>query len=50
MAVIDPGALRDLRRRFGANYRRLVALKDRFDPDNLVHLNANIRPSAGARG
>ncbi len=26
-------------------YRRLVALKDRFDPDNVFHLNQNIPPS-----
>jgi Berberine and berberine like len=29
-----------------AKYRRLVALKDRFDPGNLFRRNANILPSA----
>jgi FAD/FMN-containing dehydrogenase len=27
-------------------YDRLVALKDRYDPDNVLHLNQNIAPSA----
>jgi FAD/FMN-containing dehydrogenase len=29
-------------------YRRLVALKDKYDPDNLFRLNQNIKPSAQA--
>ncbi len=37
-----------LRRVYGdEKYERLVALKDRWDPDNLFRLNANITPSAG---
>ena len=28
--------------------RRLVAIKDRYDPENVFHLNHNIQPSGGA--
>ncbi|HEU4974097.1 MAG TPA: FAD-binding oxidoreductase [Baekduia sp.] len=38
-----------VREAFGeTKYARLVALKDRYDPDNLFHLNQNIRPSTQA--
>jgi hypothetical protein len=31
---------------YGANYPRLVALKNTYDPTNFFHLNRNIRPSS----
>jgi len=34
-----------VRAAYGANYERLVALKNKYDPTNFFRLNANIRPT-----
>ncbi|MDZ8257639.1 FAD-binding oxidoreductase [Nostoc sp. ChiQUE01b] len=31
---------------YGANYDRLVQIKKRYDPDNIFHLNQNIKPQS----
>jgi FAD/FMN-containing dehydrogenase len=44
--AIDDEATDKVRAAFGAaTYERLVAVKDRYDPDNVFHLNQNVRPS-----
>ena len=30
---------------YGSNYDRLAQIKKQYDPDNLFHLNQNIKPS-----
>lgn len=36
------------REAYGANYDRLVALKNKYDPSNLFRMNHNIRPTGAA--
>jgi hypothetical protein len=48
-----PGLLEEgdalVRSSFGANYERLVALKNKYDPTNLFRLNQNIKPTVHGR-
>lgn len=43
--AVDPSEAQ-VRRAYGGNYRKLVALKQKFDPDNFFRLNVNIDPNA----
>ena len=45
-ALSDEGSVGVRRAYPGAKLARLTALKDRYDPQNVFHLNHNIRPSA----
>jgi FAD/FMN-containing dehydrogenase len=35
-----------IRAAYGANYDRLAAVKAQWDPDNVFHVNKNVRPSS----
>lgn len=37
--------LAPVRDAYGANYERLVALKNKYDPTNFFHINQNIKPT-----
>jgi FAD/FMN-containing dehydrogenase len=43
--MMNEGAER-VRAAYGANYPRLVEIKNRYDPDNLLRVNQNILPTA----
>jgi FAD/FMN-containing dehydrogenase len=43
----DEGEAR-VRAAYGANHKRLVALKNKYDPTNFLHFNHNIRPTTSA--
>jgi FAD/FMN-containing dehydrogenase len=46
--LLDDEGTERVRAAYGPNYERLVALKTKYDPDNLFHLNQNIKPNLSA--
>ena len=48
--MMDDEGRERLEATFGDNYRRLVALKKKFDPANLFHVNQNIRSTEASDG
>ena len=34
---------------FGANYAKLAAVKNKYDPTNFFHMNHNIKPTKAAQ-
>jgi FAD/FMN-containing dehydrogenase len=47
--MMDEGEER-VKATYGDNYERLVAIKDKYDPDNLFRVNQNIKPSKEKSG
>ena len=47
--MMDEGEER-VKATYGDNYERLVAIKNKFDPDNLFRVNQNIKPSKRKSG
>lgn len=43
---LSSGSEEAVKASYGDNFSRLVALKNKFDPSNVFHLNRNIRPAA----
>ncbi len=43
---LDNEDLKGVPANYGSNYKRLVELKNKYDPTNLFRLNSNIKPSA----